>query len=263
MVIGHLYLMPQHDTKKYHPNDSSILILKDKFYFYIQDKSYFYSITDFSKLNSEEFHTWIKEKQLVIKNPLITHFEGVSNIIPLEMFNEKSAPFYLSKATTLKDYQEISFNILEQSNHVVVYSINKGYYVFLKELFPNLKSQHYSTHLLTLLIDSLKNNYKKKVFIHTYLGAFDIFLFRGKQLLFFNSFPQQNVDEFLYYLFYVTEQFYLKPDMFDIVFLGEYDCFKQYYKGVKEYHPSITFLDTPVKNTFSRHPIPFFENKIP
>ena len=58
-----------------------------------------------------------------------------------------------------------------------------------------------------------------------------------------NSFPQKNADEFMYYLFYVCEQFYLKPEQFDLFFLGQYFPYSDYYNGTKEFHPNCSHLD--------------------
>ena len=102
---------------------------------------------------------------------------------------------------------------------------------------------------------------KKQLFVHLREGAFELFLFQGAQLLFFNSFEQHHVDEFLYYLFYITEQFYLKPEGFKLAFLGAYDHYKQYYEGVQEYHSDVIFLDAPSENRQTKHPVPFLENK--
>jgi hypothetical protein len=102
---------------------------------------------------------------------------------------------------------------------------------------------------------------KKQLFVHLREGAFELFLFQGAQLLFFNSFEQQHVDEFLYYLFYITEQFYLKPEGFKLAFLGAYDHYNEYYEGVQEYHSDVIFLDAPSENRQTKHPVPFLENK--
>ncbi len=253
--------MPQ-DNKKYQNTDASILVLKDGFSFCTQAKSYFYPITKSSKLKLEDLYKWAEQEQLTIQNPSITHFNGIGTIVPLEMFDEKSVAFYLSKGATTKDYEEVSFDIIEQSNQAIVYNRTIEHHSLLKELSPKSISQHYISRLLSTITSFSINSPKKNLFIHLQSGSFDIFLFQGRQLLFFNSFPQQNVDEFLYYLFYVIEQFYLKPENFNLAFLGEYHCFKEYYQSTKEYHSNIIFLDTPTKNASSEHPIPFFENKL-
>ena len=84
---------------------------------------------------------------------------------------------------------------------------------------------------------------RKNMFIHLRKEQFDLFLFQGGQLLVQNSFPQKNADEFMYYLFYVCEQFYLKPEQFDLFFLGQYFPYSDYYNGTKEFHPNCSHLD--------------------
>ena len=69
----------------------------------------------------------------------------------------------------------------------------------------------------------------------------DIFLVKNKSLLFNNRFVIKKQNDFMYYLFFVIEQFDLGPNQFEIEFLGRIDAFESYYEIVKNYHYYITF----------------------
>ena len=79
-------------------------------------------------------------------------------------------------------------------------------------------------------------------------------------IIFRNHFGIQNKDEFLYYVFYVLEQYKLSSDQFEIVFLGKITAFKTYYQSIKEFHQIIRFEDRKVCNKIDidQHPAPFF-----
>ena len=87
----------------------------------------------------------------------------------------------------------------------------------------------------------------------------EILYFQGGQLLLQNCFPQNNMDDFLYYLFYVTEQFYLKPAQFNLHFLGKFTQYEDYYNGVKDFHDSIDFFEPHYSLIDHQHPVPFFQ----
>ena len=75
------------------------------------------------------------------------------------------------------------------------------------------------------------------MFIHLRKEQFDLFLFQGGQLLVQTAF-HKNADEFMYYLFYVCEQF--EAEQFDLFFLGQYFPYSD-YNGTKEFHPNCSY----------------------
>ena len=249
-------------TNKHQPNDLSILVLRDGFSFCTQKKSCFYAVEDSSTIDPKAISDFLDQEELVSETVHLIHLEGLSSIVPLELFEKENAAFYLSKGLTIESNQQIVFDVLDPYNQVVVYLRDEQKWAVLKELFPTLEAKHATTTLLAPLTDFSMGTPKKQLFVHLREGAFELFLFQGAQLLFFNSFEQQQLDEFLYYLFYITEQFYLKPEGFKLAFLGEYDHFAEYYQGVQEYHNDLIFLDAPSENHQTKHPVPFLENKI-
>lgn len=260
-VTGRLYSMVL-KTKKHQPIDLSILVLKDGFSFCTLKKSCFYPVPDEDQINLKSLSDFLDNEELTTEEVHLIHLESYSSIIPKELFDSKNPEFYLSKGVDVQENQKVTFDVLESLNQVVVYPRNTKKWTALKELFPTLQAKHSTTLLLSTLTQFSTGTPKKQLFVHLKDGAFDLFLFQGVQLLFFNSFEQQHADEFLYYLFYITEQFYLKPENFKLSFLGEYDRFKEHYAAVQEYHNDITFLDAPTENQYSSHPVPFLENKI-
>ena len=261
MVTGLLYLMHL-QNKNHQTSDLSILIFSDGFSFCTQKKTCFYPVDDFSKIDQEALSNWIKKQELVSDNVFLIHLEGLSTIVPTELFDKDNASFYIENGLTLDENQEVLFDVLESFNQVVVFAGSPSVKKVFKELFPNHHSQHLTSFLFAPLSQFSMGISKKQLFVHLRKGFFDLFLFQGTQLLLFNTFEQNHADEFLYYLFYITEQFYLKPENFKLAFLGEYESYKEYYQGVQEYHNDVIFLDAPSENKNSKHPTPYLENKI-
>jgi hypothetical protein len=248
-------------TKKHQPNELSILVFRDGFSFCTLERSVFYGLKTSDDLNLQSITSFLDEEKLPTDLVHVIHSDTSAVIIPQEMFDENNASFYLSKGVTLKKGEQIGYDVLESFSQVVLYPEPIKVMEVLKELFPTLQSKHLASQLLAPITKYSMGTPKKQLFVNIRKGAFDLFLFQGSQLLFFNSFEQNNVDEFLYYLFYITEQFYLNPDNFKLAFLGEYECYKEYYEGVQIFQNDIIYLDAPSENKSSTHPIPFIENK--
>ena len=132
----------------------------------------------------------------------LIHLEGLSSIVPLELFEKENASFYLSKGLTIESNQKVVFDVLEPYNQVVVYSRDEQKWAVLKELFPTLKAKHATTTLLAPLTDFSMGTPKKQLFVHLREGAFELFLFQGAQLLFFNSLSNNSWMSF-YTIFFI------------------------------------------------------------
>ena len=70
---------------------------------------------------------------------------------------------------------------------------------------------------------------------------FDLLVFRGKELLLFNTYPYKNADGFLYFVMAVAEELSLTPEAFSVVFFGKYARYKKCYEALEHYHQKIIF----------------------
>ena len=106
------------------------------------------------------------------------------------------------------------------------------------------------------------NGIKYQLFIHLQSEALDVFLFQKKQFKFNNRFIISNKDEFLYYLFFIVEQFDMETEGLEIVILGKIQRYESYYKALNQYHNNIKFVDidnNQIEN-LSTHPAPYLAN---
>ena len=99
------------------------------------------------------------------------------------------------------------------------------------------------------------------MFIHIQYKAVDVFLAETDQIVFNNRFSIKNEDEFLYYVFFVVEQFDLKIDDFEIIFLGKFFEYNRYYDLTSEFHKNYKFIenDSEIIDQ-SKHSAPYLAN---
>jgi len=98
--------------------------------------------------------------------------------------------------------------------------------------------------------------------LHMQDDQFDLLVFKGKELLLFNTYPYKNEDGFLYFVLAVAEELSLSPEAFEMVFFGKYVRYKKCYEALSLYHEKITFADQEGFVMFDEreHPAPYFIN---
>ena len=85
---------------------------------------------------------------------------------------------------------------------------------------------------------------------------------RKDQVVFNNRFSIKNEDEFLYYIFFTVEQFDLKSDDFEIIFLGKFLEYNKYYDLTSQFHKYFKFIenDSGIIKDQSKHHAPYLAN---
>ena len=173
----------------------------------------------------------------------VIFFQNPSTFVPKVFFDKSHIHFYLSNYKTVEKDEIVGFDILKNEKEVNVYSYPNKVRSILNELLINFKSIHYNSLLFTeIKTQNFLSKYPNKIFVHFHSKAMDIFLLNQKKLIFNNRFKVTNNDEFLYYIFFVIEQFELSNDQLEIIFLGKIKAFKNYHEIIKKYHSNINFI---------------------
>lgn len=258
MVTGRPFSM-QLNNKKITSNDLSILVHKDGFSFCTHEQHHFLGF-EVAPPTTDSIKSFADYHQLTQKNVQLIYMDEPSVSVPLQLFDENHKEDYLKTAIDKNEKRIAQKNELTQLDQVVVYSIDTAIGKSLTDIYPSATTVHLSTALLRPLSAFSFGKARKNMFIHLRKGRFDLFLFQGGQLLLQNTFSHSNADEFMYFLFYVCEQFYLKPEQFDLFFLGKYTQYDDYYNGTKEFHPTIEHLAAVFFNEDTSHPAPFMQS---
>ncbi|HNY01188.1 MAG TPA: DUF3822 family protein [Bacteroidales bacterium] len=94
----------------------------------------------------------------------------------------------------------------------------------LRILFPGQKIVHISG----LFIESVWINYKNRLaepcaFLHLRGSLFDLMVFDGREMIYFNTFSFDSPEEVAYYLIFVLEQLEFNPDTLPLILYGPVD----------------------------------------
>lgn len=252
----------QLNNKQITQNNLSILFHKDGFSFCTHNQHHFLPLEE-NPPTAESLKSYLDYHQLNQKEVQLIFMDQAAVCVPKPMFDPAQTQNYLNGAIALSKKASINHIALPSLDMEVVYPCDQQVIDLFKGAFPQLNVTHLSAALLPPLSDFSFGAAKKNLFLHLRKNHFDLLLFQGGQLLVQNTFPHKNADDFLYYLFYVTEQFFLKPEQFNLFFLGRYPNFDEYYQGVEEFHPSIEYLDPQYPTIDALHPAPFLQSFYP
>ena len=180
---------------------------------YSKDLLYF-AQHDFSSLLNQEDEL----NQIIHQQPILNHsFDEVFwlvdtekyFLIPSSIFEQESLSHYWQlNFHPLEENESIQYDIIPTSDIVVIYAIDKRLESLFQKRFPNLQSKHkQSIQISSVLKKYRKNGQQLNLFL--YEDCFDTILIENGRLILANSYPAKDVNEFLYFLVNIFEQFRL------------------------------------------------------
>ena len=241
----------------------SIQIFKDGFSFCTQSARPFFSFKS-HKLEQGKALQKLLETDSFIESEKIrgVHFNHFATFVPKILYNPKQKETYLNYNISLEKGWSIAEKDTQDNQIKILYPIDKQIEDTLKQYFKKISFTHYS-QILYDLSSGVKNEKDSIVMnLHMQDTQFDLFVFKGKELLIYNTYPYKNEDSFLYFLLAVAEDLSLSHEDFEIIFFGKYSRYKEYYLALEGYHNKISFADQGGFVMFDEreHPAPYFLN---
>ena len=203
----------------------------------------FNGVTNFTQV-AEKISGIIKENEL-LKNSFrsvscaVVH--GKSTLVPNALFDENQKHNFLSFNVPLSSDEGIRVNTLKNLDSRNIFAIHIAVENTVKAFFPNVRFFHHSTPLLESTLAAFKNEPEKKMVVHVCRSQFEIIVTEGKKLLFYNTFPYQSSEDFIYYVLFVCEQLQLNPEKAELVLLGEFERSSALYEILRKYIRHIHF----------------------
>jgi len=149
-------------------------------------------------------------------------FDGrKSTLVPAFLFDPNETEHYMNFNFRQEQDEKIFCDHLMPMDAWQVFAIPEPVVEAAREVFPRIGMVHFSS----LLIESVWINYKNRinsphVFLNLRDGLFDLMIFDGRQMSYFNTFPFQNPEDVAYYLIFVLEQMNFNPENIPLVLLG-------------------------------------------
>lgn len=161
-------------------------------------------------------------------------------------------PATLFDASRIMDYLKLNFSITPQevgaADHLprfdthLVYAIPAEVQEAMKEVFPLAKVVHHgSIFMQTVWLISRLRTVVPRVFIHLRDNAFDLMVYDGRQLLYFNTFTYIAPEDIVYFVLFAIEQLNHNPEKIQAILLGNVDRSSNLYELLFRYIKHVDF----------------------
>ncbi|TYP98718.1 uncharacterized protein DUF3822 [Tenacibaculum adriaticum] len=188
----------------------------------------------------------------------VIHQNNLSTIVPDDFFDETQLKSYLNYNIKTLVNDHIVYDELQniEAKNIYIPFVNINNYLF--QNFGEFEFKHHSSILIDKLLQYSRDEINKHFFVHVYHKNIDIVITQGNKLIFYNSFPFNSKEDFIYYILFVAEQLEMNPDEFTLTFLGAIEEESDFHKITYDYIRNITFINTSSdffnnSDDFSKH----------
>ena len=262
METGLLFSMPL-NKNIIKDKELSIQIFNDGFSFCTTNARPYFNFENHNIEQGDAFQKLIESHSFLESEKIkCLYFNNQATFVPKTLYNPAKKKTYINFNVSLKEGWTIAEKETQDELIKILYPVNKETEDTLVHYFNNISFTH-SAQILYDLSSSARNTEESMVMnVHMQDDQFDLLLFKGKELLLFNTYPYKNEDGFLYFVLAVAEELSLSPEDFSIVFFGKYARYKKCYEALQHYHEKITFDDQADFLMFDekKHPAPYFLN---
>lgn len=228
----------------------SIRLKADGFSFFVFDaqesKKHSYELKTDSSLSLTANLKKVFQNEEFITKPYLQKrviYAGLRYILlPLELFEDEQKEILFYHSHIKKDNEIIKYDIIKDSNLVVLYAMDTSTHKFLNEWDQEVSIQSQLSLLIEKLSTINKSSQQKQMFVDIQKNRVSIYSFEKGNLLANNSFTIQSFDDVLYYSLYLWKQLDFDQQEDELLILKESDKEQSVFPEFKKYLNNIDFL---------------------
>ena len=159
-------------------------------------------------------------KELHPRKKIFSLFSPCTVLVPGPLFNRDNTADYLKLASS-KETQVAFSDKLRFSDVHVVYSVPSFLVAEVEAGIGEVTLYNAVTAFIDQQLMLNKHNSETAMAVNIRHGYMDIVMCKGASLLFSNTFPWQNAEDFIYYLLFSMEQLQINPDQQEVSLYGD------------------------------------------
>ena len=219
--------------------------------------------------NSTEIKNYSDFKEILEDNSLLNfdrvnciYFKRPATFVPTSLYDASKKEKYLKQNVSIDTQLKIAEEHTINKEIKILHQVLASEQEIFKKLYSNITFTHYTKVLYDCLFRDTKSDSGVTIYLHLQDKFFDVMVFDGKKLLFYNSYPYKNEGDFLYFSLAVAEELSLSPEHSSVVFLGKYRRYNRYYSALKNFMQKLEFRYDNGEIAFEKEkqPAPFFVN---
>ena len=244
-------------------NELSIQIHTDGFSFCTHSSQFFFDYNSMPIKNDFAFKKILEDNSLLNFDRVnCIYFRRPATFVPTSLYDASKKKKYLKQNVSIEAQLKIAEDHTINKEIKILHQVLASEQEVFKKLYSNITFTHYTKVLYDCLYRDTKSDSGVIIYLHLQDKFFDVMVFDGKKLLFYNSYPYKNEEDFLYFSLAVAEELSLNPEQFSIVFLGKYKRYETFYKAIKNFKQKLEFNYDNGEIAFEeeKQPAPFFVN---
>ncbi len=251
------------DPNNLYETHLSIQLSLDGFSFCVVDKSY----DLVQKLVHHEFdepagspenlltriqHLFDREELLQHKfgSVNVTHVNELSSLVPRSLFDENRLKDYIRYSSMTYDNDYIVYDEIEGHDMFNVYIPFVNVNNFLLDRFGSFEYKHFSTVLVSNLLNTYKYSEHPHLFVHMERSRMYLVAISESKLQLYNSFSYRTKEDFVYYILFAAEQLGMDPESFELILSGAIDKDSELYKLAYKYVRNISLIENRFTHDF-------------
>ncbi|NND88605.1 MAG: DUF3822 family protein [Flavobacteriaceae bacterium] len=164
----------------------------------------------------------------------------ISTVVPKPLFDETKAIEYLKFNSKLLPSDFVAYDLVENTDWVVVYIPFVNINNFFFERFGTFQYYHATTLLLDNIVKEHSLSKEPKAYLHIQKDFFTLSIISDQKLHLCNSYNYQTDEDFIYYLLFGFEQLKLDPDQVPLSLSGNISQEDSLYELIYTYIRHVT-----------------------
>ena len=180
----------------------------------------------------------------------VTHVNELSSLVPRSLFDENRLKDYIRYSSMTYDNDYIVYDEIEGHDLVNVYIPFVNVNNFLLDRFGSFEYKHFSTVLVSNLLNTYKFSEHPHLFVHLERSRMYVVGISESKLQLYNSFSYRTREDFVYYILFVAEQLGMDPESFELVLSGAIDKDSELYKLAYVYVRKVSLIENRFTQEF-------------
>jgi hypothetical protein len=198
-----------------------------------------YAINPKNVLEEELWKVFVENPILEAKydDVVVLHNSNLNTFVPASLFDPNYLGSYLQYNSKVFETDYFAFDYLDTYDLNNVFIPHTAINNYLLDHYDTFDYKNCNSIFVKKALDFSKNNDTKQVWVHFQEDRFEIAVTKNTNLLLFNTFTYNSLEDFIYFLLFTYEQLQLNPEIIPVQFLGaiseESDAFKIAYKYIR------------------------------
>lgn len=208
--------------------------------------------------NEKQLHTalqniFIEDEilKLSFEKTTVGLFNNQSTLVPNKFYQKEATNTYLRNQISSLAKQYIFVDDLKNIDAKNVYAYNEEIYFLIKGYLPHAHFCHSGTATLQGFL-SLSQKNTKKIYVNVKENFLQIALLEGKELVFYNAFPFEDDQTFIYHIMLIYNQFNLPTESVPTFLSGQITTESKLYRILYRYVNHVEFSALPFAIHFGK-----------